>query len=106
MTSVSAASVWARAAVESSALSARPLSLRQLFQQRLRALERQAGVGDALSVHRRVSRHVVLPAVDEVALEHRAENAARAALQLRADRCGDQRLLFVIFQAVAVRTVD
>src|SRR4051812_36762067 len=50
------------------ALSAGPLSQGEILQQRLGLLQRQAGVGDALAVDRGPAGHVVLPAVDQMAL--------------------------------------
>ena len=54
-----------------------------------------------------LARHVVLPSLDEVALDHRAEDAATTRGHLLADRRGDRDLLLrVVLLAVAVRAVD
>src|SRR5262245_43355890 len=87
-------------------LSAAALRQSQLFEDRLSLLERQARVGDALSVHGRLTGHIVLPSFEEMALEHDAENLPRAAGDLLADRRRDVGLAQMILVAVAVRTVD
>src|SRR5438874_9636691 len=85
-----------------------PLLLRlgELLEQRLGLRQREAGIGNALAVHHTLPGNVVLPPFYEMALEHRAENLTAARPQLVANRCGDLRLLGVIFQAVAVRAVN
>ena len=54
------------------------LGAREELQQGLGLLEAEAGVRDALPVHRGRAGHVVLPSLDEVALEHRAEDRPAA----------------------------
>src|SRR5829696_2962307 len=91
--------------VRSAYRTACPLGLRELFEQRLGLRERQARVGDALAVGGRAARHVVLTPLNQMTLEHRAENLARAAGDLRTDGGGDIGLLQMILEAVAVGTV-
>ena len=76
------------------------------LEQRLSLRERQAGVGDALAVDRRLAGHVVLSSFDQMALDHRAEDLARAGRDLLGNRAGDFRLAQMILVAVAVRAVD
>ena len=52
------------------------LCLRQLVEQRLRLLQGDTGVGDALAVHGRPLRLVLLPSFDQMAFEHDAEESA------------------------------
>src|SRR5258706_13712670 len=68
------------------ALSAGPLSQGQIFEQRLGLLQRETRVGDALAVDRGAAGDVILPAVDQMALEHRAEDTAGTGRDLGADR--------------------
>src|SRR6187397_2411482 len=86
--------------------SAQLLRLRQLLEQRLGLLDRDARVGDALPVDRRGARQVILTAFDEVALEHHAEDLPRPAGDLLGDVGADRPLAPVILLAVAVRAVD
>src|SRR5437773_7175637 len=96
------ATVWSSLETESRSI-ARALRLSQPLEQRLGLLEREARVGDALAVDRRLTGHVILPPLDEVAFDHRAEDLPRARRDLIADRGGDVGLAMMIFVAVAVR---
>src|SRR4051812_10139135 len=51
---------------------------RELLQHRLGLLERDARISDALAVNRGASRHVVLTAFDQMALQHHTEDPVRA----------------------------
>src|SRR5437870_1511232 len=81
------------------------LSRRQLLEERLGLLDRDARVGDALSVRGSPARHVVLPPFDQMALDHRAKHLPRPLCDLVGDRLGGDPLAGVILLAVAVRAV-
>src|ERR1700722_12648677 len=77
----------------------------ELLQQRLCLLQRKTRVGDALTVHRRPPADVVLAALHEMALHHRAEDPVRPAGDLITERRRDIHLLEMVLVAVAVGAV-
>src|SRR5262245_41495517 len=77
----------------------------QRFERRPCLLDREARLGDALTVDGRFARDVILPSLDEVALDHRAEDLPRSGCDLLRDRSRHLRLAEVILQAVSVRAV-
>src|SRR6185312_16248142 len=66
----------------------------------------ETSVRDALAIHERSTRDEVLPAADEIALDHHAADAPLARLDLSGERLDDGRLLLRPFAAVAVARID
>src|SRR5215218_2806307 len=78
----------------------------QIAQDRLRRFPADAGVGDALAEGEAGGIGEVLPALDEEALQHDADDARFARGDLLRDGAGDAWLAAVVFAAVAVAGVD
>src|SRR5262245_54315701 len=66
----------------------------------------EAWVGDALAEDELLAGNQLLASLDEVRLDHDADDAARAAGDLRADRARDLDLSLVLLGRVGVRAVD
>src|SRR5207248_8831370 len=80
--------------------------VRQLGQHAGRRVPAHARVGDRLPVAQRATGGQILPALDEEALHHHADDRRLTARDLARDVVADHRLPAVILAAVAVTAVD
>lgn len=78
----------------------------ELVEHRLGGGPVHAGVGDALAVGEWHAGFAVLAAFDEMALDHDAGDGFAASGELFAEGGADERLLAVVFEAVAVAAIN
>lgn len=80
--------------------AARLLGRRELLEERVGLLERDAGIRDAQPVNARPAWHVVLPPRNEVTFEHCTEDLPGPGRDLLADRRGHVCLTLRILETV------
>src|SRR5690606_3824358 len=78
----------------------------ELLEHRDGVLPAHAGIRDALAVHERLARLEILPAGDEMALDHQAEDPVVPSGDLAGDVLDHADLVLVLLAAVAVAGVD
>src|SRR5436190_17519485 len=97
---------WITKPIRSARRAAGADGVGQLAQRRYRVRPGEARVGDALTACQRLARDRVLPAADQVALDHHARDRAAAGADLARDVARHLGLPRRIFAAVAVAAVD